>query len=296
MIDVLLKSDRLKITPRARREVRRLNLDISRIKGTGPNGRIVFNDVINAGNPMRAESPSCQPEEKTSSGVPGTVSSMRMAVAKLTTTSFSTVPHFYLRAELDATTLIETRKRVVEQIEKEHGIRVTVTDFILRAITTALQDFPSINSVWQDSAIVPIVDVNIGVLVALEDGMLIPVIEKANQLSLIELALQRNELVGFARSGRLPPKAQRPTAITLSNLGNSRVDSFDAIIPPPQSSILAVGRITARPYVVEGQLCVRDTMKMTLSIDHRVFDGALGAEFIDRILDLLEDPRSSIWE
>lgn len=219
-----------------------------------------------------------------------TLSPMRRTIAEITSQSFANVPHFYLRTELDAKALLELRRQLLDRVQKNYGVRLTLTDFLLRAMALALNDCPYANCIWQDDNIVELPTIDIGLAVGLEDGLLIPVINEAGRLNLINLAQRRDELVTAVQSGKLPANASQGGATTLSNLGKSRVDDFTAIIYPPQSSMLAVGRAVPRPYVVGGELCVRPTLRLCLSVDHRVMDGVQAAEFLGRIVELLEQP------
>jgi pyruvate dehydrogenase E2 component (dihydrolipoamide acetyltransferase) len=262
----------IKISPRAQRRLKSLRLNPVGVKGSGPGGRIVEADLRGA-----------KPGSK--------ASPMRQAIAKLTSQSFSTVPHFYLRAEMDATALVKLRTQMLDQIQRETGVKVTITDFILRAMALALKAMPEVNQIWQNDNVVSLPQNDIGMVVGLSEGLLIPVIAQADQLSFSALVRRRAGLTAAAREGKLPAEALKThIACSLSNLGSSRVDEFAAIIPPPQSSILAVGRIAARPYVVEGQLAVRQTVKLCLSVDHRVLDGTQAGGFLGKVIELLEQP------
>jgi len=281
------RSGRVRISPRARRAALQRGLDIAAITGTGFNGRIVEADVLKTTGPRRpVAAPIPAPTGKMQTFE---VSAMRMAVARRTTESFSTVPHFYVRAEADVTTLLEIRKQLLEPIEKEYQVRITLTDFIIYAQALALRDNPLANRIWQNDKIIQFPSCNVGILVSLDDGLLIPVIAQADQLGLVGLAAKRAQLVTAARAGKMPADNQTcPTAV--SNLGTTRVDDFIAIIPPPQSSVLAIGRAAPRPYVVDGQLTVRQTMHLCLSIDHRVLDGMIAGNYLGRVVELLENP------
>jgi pyruvate dehydrogenase E2 component (dihydrolipoamide acetyltransferase) len=268
------------ISPRALRVLKQMGLESETIVGSGPNGRILEADLLKIGGP---------------SGAKSSVASMRKAIAKLTSESFATVPHFYLRAELDAEPLVNFRSRMIDVVKQEVGVKITLTDFILRAMGLALEAYPSANCIWQNDTVVSLPQKDVGLVVGLPEGLLIPVITGVDRLTLSGLAQRRSQLVDFARAGRLPNEAMKSrVACSLSNLGISRVDEFSAIIPPPQSSILAVGRIAERPYVIDGKLVVRSTMKLCLSVDHRVMDGTQGAEFLGKIVDLLERPEQLI--
>jgi len=271
---------KIKISPRAHRAVKQMGLDPSFIHGSGPGGRILEADVLAVGK---------QPSAGTG------VSSMRRAIAKLTADSFATVPHFYLRAEIDAASLVEIRSRVIGQIQQETGAKVTITDFILRAMAMALNVCPQANCIWQNDSIISLTESSVGLVVGLAEGLLIPILSQIDRLTLAQLTQYRAQLVESSRAGRISADAMKSrAACSLSNLGVSRVDEFSAIIPPPQSSILAVGRIADRPFVINGQLVVRPTMKLCLSVDHRVMDGTQGAEFLGKIVDLLENPEKLI--
>jgi pyruvate dehydrogenase E2 component (dihydrolipoamide acetyltransferase) len=200
------------------------------------------------------------------------------------------VPHFYLRTEVDATSLVQLREQNIEAIEKCCGVRPSLTDFLLRAMALALRDCPLANCIWQAGAIVPLPSVDVGLVIQVGDGLMVPIIQHADRLSVLELARQRASLTSAVRTGKTPADIFQGGATSLTNLGKHRVDEFAAIISPPQSSMLAVGRLAERPAVHEGRLCLRQTMNLTLSVDHRVMDGVPGAEFLDRIVELLENP------
>lgn len=279
----LLRPNRLRITPRAKREIRRLCLDSSIVKGTGPNGRIVFNDVIDAGKNIESKIPNRQPEEKTSS--------MRLAVAKSTSESFRDIPHFYLKAEFNSNLLINTRQQMVEMAAKENLPKITLTDFFIKAIAIALNEVKQANRLWRNGTIQQLTEKNVGLIIGLDEGVIIGIIENADKLSLAEIAEQRIKIVSQAREGKYIPSA-KPCTISLSNLGPSIIDEFCAIIPPTQSSVFAIGRSAKRPYVIDNKLFLCNTIKMVLSLDHRVMDGLHGAQLLEKIAELLEDPNN----
>jgi pyruvate dehydrogenase E2 component (dihydrolipoamide acetyltransferase) len=262
------------ISPRARRCAAELGLDWSRLRGSGRSGRITEDDVLKA-----AKGPSA----------PGS-SAMRRTIAQRTAESFSRAPHFYLRTEVDAGALLELRAGLLAEIERTAGVRLTLTDLLLRAQALALRACPFANAIWQDGQVVPLPGCDIGLVVGLEDGLLIPIVRAADAGGLGELARQRASLVDAARAQKLAAEAMRGGATSLSNLGNTCVDEFAAVISPPQSSMLAVGRAAPRPWVVSGQVVVRTTLKLCLSVDHRVMDGATAARFLGRIVEFMEHP------
>jgi len=266
------------ISPRARRRARELGMDWSRLQGSGRTGRIVEADVLEAAK----------------KATPSPLSTMRRLIAQRTVESFATVPHFYLRTEVDVTALLQLRERLLPDIERTTGARLTLTDLILRAQARALRECPFANAIWQDNHLTPLPAGDVGLVVGLPDGLMIPIVRSADGAELAALVKQRAALVAAARAGRLAAEALQGGATSLSNLGNTCVDEFSAVIPPPHSSILAVGRAVPRPFVVREQLVVRPTLKLCLSVDHRVMDGGPAAEFLGRIVAALEQPQELI--
>jgi len=276
--------------------MRSLGIDPQSVPGTGPGGRIVEADVHRA----QAAADS-QASSKISAGqvaakprasgalVPSGTSTMRRAIAHFTTLS-AAVPQFQLKAEVDVTALTVLREQLLQRIEADTRVRLSYTDLLLRAQALALAQTREACALWQDGGLVPVESIDLGLVVSVPGGLLIPVIRNVDRLGLGELAAERSALVAAARSGKLGSDRLGGGLSSLSNLGNGRVDEFSAILAPPQNSILAVGSLAPRPFVVDGQLTVRPTLKLTLSADHRVMDGALGAELLGRIVDLLERP------
>lgn len=264
------------ISPRARRRAAELGVDLSLVRGSGRTGRVVEADVLEAA-------------KATSSA--GTLA-MRRAIAQRTAESFARAPHFYLSTEIDATQLLEYRERMLPVIQGTTGVRLTLTDLLLRAQALALRDCPGANAIWQEDRAVRLSACDLGLVVGLEDGLLIPIIRESAAGGLAALARQRSSLVEAARARKLAPEEMHGGASSLSNLGTTCVDEFAAVIAPPQSSMLAVGRVLPRPFVVEGQIMARPTLRLCLSADHRVMDGRLAAEFLGRIVAGLEKPDS----
>jgi pyruvate dehydrogenase E2 component (dihydrolipoamide acetyltransferase) len=272
-------TNRIPISPRARRALRQRGLDPATLRGSGPGGRIVEADVLHAPALAVPRIPAG-----------GNLSPMRRAVAAKVSESFATVPHFYLRSEADVTTLVALRQSVAETIEKQCGTRPSVTDFVLRAMALSLRDHPQANRIWQNGSIVSLPSVDVGLVVQVDDGLLVPILHEADRLGLAEVVRQRAKLTAVVRSGKMPADILGGGATSLSNLGKHRVDEFTPIIQPPQSSMLAMGRVAERPAACEGRLCLRHTVHLTLAVDHRVMDGVPAAEFFDRIVELLENP------
>jgi pyruvate dehydrogenase E2 component (dihydrolipoamide acetyltransferase) len=206
----------------------------------------------------------------------------------MTAASWATVPHFHLRCELDASALIEFRQRFIDQVGEENASKVSLTDLLLRALALALRDCPWANAVWQDDGPVALPGAAVGLVVSRDDGLLIPVIDGADRLSLPDLGRKRAAVVAAAREGKLG--TLQTAASSLSNLGNTCVDEFAPVIAAPQSSMLAVGRLAQRPIVVAGKVCARPTLRLNLAVDHRVMDGEPAARFLGRIVEYLQRP------
>jgi pyruvate dehydrogenase E2 component (dihydrolipoamide acetyltransferase) len=210
------------------------------------------------------------------------------------THSFSTAPHFYLSAEVEATALARMREGLLPKVEAASAVRLTITDILVKVCAQTLSEFPQVNVAWAEDArgggVLRQAEVNIGVAVALDVGLVVPVIRRADQLTLAEIAGRRTDMADRARSGKLTLQDVEGGTFTLSNLGMFRVDQFQAILNPPQSAILAVGRIRERPVALDGVAVVRPTMVLTLSVDHRLLDGAQAARFLERVAQLVEEP------
>lgn len=283
------RATRVLASPRARRLMHRLGLDPHQLRGSGPGGRIVEKDV-QAMAAAATTAPSSKPVAVGATPAPSNLSVMRRAIAEKTAASFSSVPHFYLRAEADVTSLLEVRKELMPQLEREAGVKLTLTDLLLRAMARAVSEFSFANQVWQNNSILTLPSVDLGLVVGLPDGLLIPVLRKVDKLDLTTLAKLRSEATAAARAGKLTAAATQGGAMSLSNLGNSPVDEFAAVIAPGQSSMLAVGRAAPRPFVMNDRLTIRTTLRLCLSADHRVMDGGPAATMLGRIVELLEHP------
>lgn len=277
---VLPAGTSIPISPRARRRAAELGVDITQLKGTGRSGRIAEEDVVKAA--------TSAPAVKNVTTLK--TSTMRRLIAQRTATSFATIPHFYLRVEVDATALVRLREDLLPEIESTTGLRVTLGDFLLRAQAVALKDFPAANCVWVNDNLLPLPSCDIGLVVGLPEGLIIPVVRSANEGNLASITKQRADLVAAAKAGKLTQDQMQGGATSLSNLGNSSVDEFSAVISPGQSSMLAVGRAIPRPHGFGGKLALRTTLKLCLSVDHRVLDGGPAGEFLGRIVELLEAP------
>jgi pyruvate dehydrogenase E2 component (dihydrolipoamide acetyltransferase) len=271
-----------RISPKARRLAREHGVDIATLRGSGPGGEILAEDIMKAARPTSA--PSVAP-----SGPPEAVSSIGRIMAERTTQSWTTVPHFFVTREVDATALNATRERWIPIIEKSHGVKVTHTDFIVAAVARALHLHPRMNGSWANDKITLNSHVNVALAMAVENAVVTAVIRDTDRIALGDIAKQRKELAERARANRLQPADITGATFTISNLGMFNVDAFTAIIVPPQAGILAVGAIADRVVAANGMIGVRPTLNVTLSSDHRVVDGARAAAFLnDVVLSLNE--------
>lgn len=270
------------ISPKARRLSQELGVDASHLRGTGPGGVITAEDVQAAANAK--VSPTGAPAEGEK------LSQIARLMAERTTQSWTTVPHFFVVREVDATELRATLQRLGPAIEKARGVRVTLTDLLIALVARVLRKHPRVNSTWTGQAIRPNPDVNISVAMAVEGGVVGAVIHKADALEVGEISAQRQELTDRARANKLRPADISGGTFTISNLGMYEVDAFTAIITPPQAAILAVGGMADRVVPVDGKPEVRPMMTLTLSSDHRVIDGARAAQFMKDLADALRTP------
>jgi pyruvate dehydrogenase E2 component (dihydrolipoamide acetyltransferase) len=257
-------------SPKARRLAAERGVELHVVRGSGPGGAVLAGDV-----PAAATRPAA-----------AGVGNVWRIMAERMTQSWTSAPHFYLVREVNASRLMTWRERA----GKQSGARVTYTDLLVRLVAAAITRHPRVNVSWKDGTLVSHADVNIGLAVALDDGLVVPVLHRADTLTLGEIAAQREDLVARAQAGRLRPADIQGGTFTISNLGMYGVDAFNAIVNPPQAAILAVGRIADRVVPVNGQPAVQPVMVLTLSCDHRAVDGARGAQLLGALADLVEEP------
>ena len=288
---------RTKASPLARKIAATRGVNLSSIAGTGPGGRIVKKDVENApaGGGGGVASPAT-PAIRATHGIAGeekiiALTGMRKTIAERLLASKTQIPHFYLSVTMDGGPLMALRKELNAMAEKDGGRKLTVNDFILLAAARAATEVPKINAAYDGDAIIEYAEVNLAVAVAIEDGLITPVIKKANTLTLREISAQMKELAAKARGKKLKPEEYQGGTITLSSLGGYGIDSFLPIINPPQSFILGIGAIIKQPVVNEqDQIVVGHRLVVSGSGDHRVVDGAVAAEYINALRRLVEKP------
>jgi pyruvate dehydrogenase E2 component (dihydrolipoamide acetyltransferase) len=298
--------DRLKISPLAKKIAADQKIDASRLTGSGPHGRIVKADVLAAAaNPSLLKSASgsgsapsglrSQVSGFSGSGTPiqqdrtVPVSTMRAVIAKRMVESTTTIPYIYLDIEIDAEPLLAIRAQLNTGLEKE-GVKLSVNDFVLKACAEALRRVPAVNSSWEGNQIRYHGAAHVAFAVALEDGLITPVVRDCHLKSVFQISTEAKALGKKAKDKKLAPNDYTGGTFCVSNLGMMGIPKFTAIINPPNSAILAVGTTVAKPVVRNGQIVAGQTMTVTLSADHRVFDGAVGAQYLGALKDILEKP------
>lgn len=295
--------ERIKASPLAKKIAESEGVDLSTVSGTGPGGRIVKADVVAApptsspaSAPASAPAPATTPAPVAISPVAeGTdqiveLSSMRKIIAERLLTSKVSIPHFYLHLEVDAAPLMALRKQINAQSEASHGNKYSVNDFVVKALINASVAVPEANASFNGDHIVQFARVGISVAIAVDDGLVTPVVKNAEQKSLLAISKEIKEMAIRARDKKLAPNEFDGGTVTISNLGAWGVESFDAIVNPPQAVILSVGGIIEKPVVKDGEVVPGLRMNLGVSCDHRVVDGAVGAKFLGEIKRLLENP------
>lgn len=260
-------------SPKARRLAAEMGLDVAILTGSGPDGAVLAVDVLSVQTTLPAVSSL-------------TLSNAWHIMAQRVTQSWTNAPHFYLLREVNASRLVAWRDRVQERV----GLKVTYTDLLVRLVASALRQHPRLNASVKEGQVILQGEINLGMAVAVSDGLVVPVLHRADELDLEQIAARNRDLATRAHAGKLRPEDLQGGTFTLSNLGMFGVDAFNAIINPPQVAILAVGRIAERVVPLNGVPAVQPMMTLSLSCDHRALDGALGARFLDYVASLIEEP------
>lgn len=302
--------DRIKASPLAKKIAAADGVDLSTLTGTGPGGRIVKADVIGAPASSETASPvpampaipaAAAPAASPAAPIAITpvasgedqkipVTGMRKIIAERLLTSKTTIPHFYLHLEVDAAPLMALRKQINAQAEATHGNKYSVNDFVVKALINASVAVPEVNASFAGDHVVQFAHVGISVAIAVDAGLVTPVVKNAEQKSLLAISKEIKEMAVRARDGKLHPSEFDGGTVTISNLGAWGIESFDAIVNPPQAAILSVGGIMEKPVVKDGAIVPGLRMNIGVSCDHRVVDGAVAAKFIGEIKRLLENP------
>ncbi len=294
-------SRRIFVSPIARKIAREKGIDLSSIRGSGPMGRIVKIDVLKAAErvvspprpkPSETQAPMWAPQPVFSGGgeerIP--LKGIRRVIAKRMTESFQNIPHFYLSLEIDMGSCLALHEALKQEVERRSGLRLTLTDILVKVTASALKEHPIINSRIEGDQIHLIEEINIGVAIALEDGLIVPVVREADRKSLTEIASVLRGLTHKAKEGKLSLEDVGGGTFTLSNMGMLGIDKLNAIINPPECSILGVGRTVEKPVYHGGEIKVRPMAWFSLSSDHRIVDGATAATFLNHIKRLIENP------
>jgi pyruvate dehydrogenase E2 component (dihydrolipoamide acetyltransferase) len=283
---------RVKASPLARRLAAEQGVDLSAVKGTGPDGRVTENDVRAASKSKGATpQPAAAPRIPAGEGSRISLSGMRKVIAERLVASKGPVPHFYLNIEIDAGPLMSARAELKSAGEKSDSSKITVNDFVLKASVQAAVKVPKANASFDGDAIVQYNDVNLAIAVAIEDGLVTPVIRAAQGKSLREISEAVKDLAHRARNKRMKPEEFQGGTFTVSNLGSYGIDNFSAIINPPQGFILSIGAIVKKAVIDDcDQIVAGQRMSIGMSCDHRVIDGALGSEYLKELRHLLENP------
>ena len=282
-----LPSQSVKISPKARRLATEQGVDLANVRGSGAGGEILASDILAAAEAKASAAVAPQPADGGSA--------ISRLMAERTTRSWTTVPHFFVVREVNASALNAARQKLGAQVEKVGAVKLTHTDLLIALVARVLRKHSRLNASWTGESVRANTDINIGVAIAIEDGVVAPVIRHADKIKLSEIALQRRDLAERARGGKLRPADLAGGTFTISNLGMFGVDGFTAIIIPPQAAILAVGAIADRVVPVGvgsgTQPGIRPMMTLTLSSDHRVVDGARAAEFMRDLVEALGSPQ-----
>ncbi|WP_341811628.1 pyruvate dehydrogenase complex dihydrolipoamide acetyltransferase [Wolbachia endosymbiont (group A) of Oxytorus armatus] len=268
---------RTKISPLAKKIAQNEGVNVQQLKGTGPYGRIIKADVLESlSSSIRTESPEIVE-----------VSNMRQVIAQRLTESKQNVPHFYLTVDCQVDKLISLKNEINSADENN---KVTINDLIIKAAAFSMKKFPDINSSWIDNKILRYSNIDISIAVALEDGLITPIVKNADKKGILSISKEVKDLVSRARSGKLKPEEFQGGGFTISNLGMFGIKAFSAIINPPQSCIMAVGASKKQPIVMNEKIEIAEIMTVTLSVDHRAVDGALGAKFLNAFKHYIENP------
>ncbi len=280
-----------RISPKARRLAREHGVDLSLVRGTGGDGEIQAEDIlafVAAGGAAAAKTETAQPATAGRATQP--LTQVARLMAERTTQSWTTAPHFFVSREIDASGLLAAREKLGPAIEKALGVKLSHTDLLIAAVAHALAKHPLVNATWAGNGVRLNPEINVGVAMAVNDGVVVASIPAANTKKIGEIAAMRRDLTDRARTGKLRPTDITGATFTISNLGMYQVDAFTAIIVAPQAAILAVGRIADRVVPVDGKPGIRPMMTLTLSCDHRVLDGARGALFLNDLAAALVEP------
>jgi pyruvate dehydrogenase E2 component (dihydrolipoamide acetyltransferase) len=291
---------RVLATPTARKLAEREGMALASVKGTGVSGRVMKTDVMEAIAGVKPREPrpariSAKPPSVSKHRLGQTIpmNSIRKVIAKRMAQSKFTAPHIYFFNDVDMEKLLTLREEILTEFEENEGIRISINDFLIKAVALTLREYPLVNSMVSGEEIRIFPEFNVGLAVAMEDGLIVPAIPRTDQLDLGEIARYRADLVDRARQAKLTIEEMERGTFTISSLAQFDITFFTAILNPPQSGILTVGKVEEKPVVRNGQIVIRRIMRQGLSVDHRIIDGAVAAQFLQSLKKKLENPYST---
>jgi pyruvate dehydrogenase E2 component (dihydrolipoamide acetyltransferase) len=294
MIQAPKEEERIKISPFARKTAKELGIDYAKfeIKGSGPQGRIIKDDIVTLANAQKEQPqkvvsyPDASIKVKSSTKLKG----MRKVIAQRMLLAKQTTPHISLTAKANAEALIQIRQRLKDTVQSKYDVKITYSDFVIKIVAMALKEFEAVNASLQGEEYIIYDDINVGLAVSVEEGLIVPTIFHADRLGILDIARQRIALVGKAKEGKLSLEEISNATFTISNLGMYGIRSFTAIVNHPQAAILSVGAMYESVEAVNGKMQIMTSMEYTMNCDHRIIDGALAARFLQRIIELTESP------
>ncbi len=284
----LLPTGKIKASPRAKKKAKEMGIDLKMVAGTGPEGRIIEKDVI-AGESTSMVVKTAPPSDERNVRKIETMTPLRRTISRRMTQS-SHNPHITMITEIDMTEVAALRKELNQKIEKKHGIRVSFNDIIVKAVADTLEHFPKFNAMLSGNDLYIFDDIHIGVAMATDDGLIVPVVRNANKKSITEIAMETKEMGKRAKNNELKAEELTGSTFTVSNLGPFEVDLFIPVINPPETAILALGQIKKQPVIIEDVIAIRHMMMASCAVDHRILDGAPAGQFLKALKDMLESP------
>ena len=283
-VETRLPGGKIKASPRAKKKAKEMGIDLALLAGSGPGGRIVEKDILKAQSLPQA---TVSDERKVRQVV--AMPHLRRTIARRMTQS-SQNPHITMITEIDMSEVVELRKEINERVEKKHGIRISFNDIIVKAVADTLDRFPKFNATLVGNDLVLFDEVNIGVAMATDDGLIVPTVRDANKKSITEIAIETKDFGKRAKENELKPAELTGSTFTVSNLGPFNVDLFIPVINPPETAILALGQIKKKPVVIDDTIAIRSMMMASCAVDHRVLDGAPAGQFLAALKETLENP------
>ncbi len=283
-VETRLPGGKIKASPRAKKKAKEMGIDLAHLVGTGPEGRIVEKDVLTVPSTPQITAPDDREVRQVERMTP-----LRRTIARRMTQSAQN-PHITMITEIDMTEVVELRNEINARVEKKHGIRISFNDIIVKAVADTLERFPKFNATLVGNDLVMFDEVNIGVAMATNDGLVVPTVRDANKMSITEIALATKDFGKRVKENKLKPEELTGSTFTVSNLGPFKVDLFIPVINPPETAILALGQIKKKPVVIDDSIVIRSMMMASCAVDHRILDGAPAGQFLAALKETLENP------